>query len=130
VAGFLLDTHAFLWMASGDPRLGESAAETILRNDTDLYLSVASVWELAIKSSLARLKLHLPLAMLVRQQLERNAIRLLEVGFEHALRVETLPFIHRDPFDRLLIAQALEEDLTLLSRDDVLDDYAVRRVWM
>jgi PIN domain nuclease of toxin-antitoxin system len=129
VAGFLLDTHAFLWMASGDPRLGDSAAATILRNDTDLYLSVASVWELAIKSSLARLKLHLPLEMLVRQQRERNAIRLLDVALQHALRVEMLPFIHRDPFDRLLIAQALEEDLTILSRDDLLDDYAVRRVW-
>lgn len=129
MGGYLLDTHAFLWMAGGDSCLGEAAATTIMRDEVDLYLSVASVWELAIKSSLGRLTLHLPLEALVREQVEHNALLVLDVRREHALRVESLPFLHRDPFDRLLVAQALEEGLTLLSRDEVLDGYSIRRVW-
>jgi PIN domain nuclease of toxin-antitoxin system len=127
--GFLLDTHAFLWLASGDSRFGAAALEAVLAPDTDLHLSLVSVWEMAIKASLGKLRLHLPLETLVREQSTTNAIALLELRLSHVVRVEQLPFVHRDPFDRLLVAQALDEGLAILSHDATLDGYHVRRVW-
>lgn len=127
--GFLLDTHAFLWLATDDPRLGEGARRAVLDPAAALYLSVASVWELAIKRSLGRLILKVPLSELVRSQCGTLATGLLPVEFEHAVAVAELEFHHRDPFDRLLVAQATLEDLVLVSRDPVFDAYGVRRAW-
>ncbi len=126
---FLLDTHTFLWLATDDKRLSRTARELVLDPASKLFLSVGSVWEMAIKKSLGRIELAIPLSRLVEEQLKHLRTNLLEIRCEHALLVETLPFHHRDPFDRLLIAQAIEENLPLLSADRKLDPYPVDRVW-
>jgi len=126
---YLLDTHAFLWMAGAPEKLGAAARECIEATASELFLSVASVWEMAIKKSLGRLDLPSELPDFLAEQLAATRTSLLEVRSEHALRVETLPWHHRDPFDRLLVAQASFEKLTLLSQDEALDDYESRRVW-
>ena len=126
---YLLDTHTFLWLATEDERLSPTARELVLDPATDLFLSVGSVWEMAVKKSLGRMELTVPLSRLVAEQLKQLRTSLLEIRREHALLVETLPFHHRDPFDRLLVAQAIEERLPLLSADSQLDAYPVERVW-
>ena len=125
----LLDTHVFLWALMDDPKLSRIAREAFLHPANDLLLSVASTWEIAIKASLGKLDMPKPLGRFLRQQLERNTISLLPIELNHAVRVATLPFHHRDPFDRLLLAQSLEEQLPILSADTALDAYEVQRLW-
>ena len=124
----LLDTHAALWYLSGDKRLRPSARRRIQSN-AEKFLSIASVWEIAIKHSLGKLELDDPLAVVIDAALEDSQATLLAISRRDALRVATLPWHHRDPFDRMLVAQALEQGLTLLSADDVFDAYGVRRAW-
>lgn len=126
---YLLDTHTFLWMAGAPEKLGAAARELIEEPAAELLLSVASVWEMAIKKSLGKVDVPTPLAAFLEEQLAATRTSLLDVRAEHALRVETLPWHHRDPFDRLLVAQASVEKLTILSRDTVLDDYPPDRIW-
>jgi PIN domain nuclease of toxin-antitoxin system len=125
----LLDTHAFIWLATGDIRVRERTRDVVKDVRTELHLSVASVWELAIKSSLGKVKLEVPLAALVDSQVVALRVNLLDVQRAHALLVEELPYHHRDPFDRMLVAQAIHEGLAILSGDDAFDDYPARRVW-
>lgn len=126
---YLLDTHTFLWMSGEPTQLGRVARERIEAPATELFLSVASIWEMAIKASLGRLELGAALPTFLEEQLAATRTNLLDICSEHALRVETLPWHHRDPFDRLLIAQAQFEGLPLLSRDASFDAYPIRRVW-
>ena len=128
-ARFLLDTHAFIWMASAPGRLGAAARERIESPASELLLSVASVWEMAIKSSLGKLELPAPLQEFLEEQVATTRTRVLAIRHEHALRVEKLPWHHRDPFDRLLVAQARYEALPILSRDPSFDAYSVERIW-
>jgi len=128
-ARYLLDTHTFLWLATDSPRLGQRARSCASDPGSELFLSVASVWEMAIKKSLGKLHTSIGLRQLVDDQLEVLGIRLLEIGLEHAIGVEDLIFHHRDPFDRLLVAQAIHDRLTLLSRDEAFDAYPVARIW-
>jgi PIN domain nuclease of toxin-antitoxin system len=123
----LLDTQAFLWWVADDPRLSRRAARAIAA--TECLLSVASCWEMAIKASLGKLTLPGALDRFVQEQLEVNGFNLLAISLEHASVVAGLPFHHRDPFDRLLAAQALAEDLSLVSADPVFRRYGVTRVW-
>ncbi|HUH03640.1 MAG TPA: type II toxin-antitoxin system VapC family toxin [Kofleriaceae bacterium] len=125
----LLDTQAFLWFASGHPRLSKKARRRIEDSRHDKYLSIASVWEMAIKLGLGKLRLQVPLAEFIEVGATENGIGLLGIEKEHAIRVATLPDHHRDPFDRLLAAQALAEGMTVVGRDDQFDGYGVRRVW-
>jgi PIN domain nuclease of toxin-antitoxin system len=125
---YLLDTHAFLWLATDDPQLPSTARAIFIDSEQDCFLSAASIWEMAIKSSLGKLVLATSLSHLVRGGLERG-LRLLDVTASHAYLIEHLPFHHRDPFDRILIAQALHEGMNLISRDGQLDAYAVTRIW-
>ena len=125
----LLDTHAFLWFVLGDLRLSEAARAEIERPDNQKFLSIVSVWEMAIKSSMDKMVFHHPLPILISEQLERNGIDLLPIDLTHALAVENLPFHHKDPFDRLLIAQSLVESLPIISIDAVMDAYGVDRFW-
>ncbi len=127
----LLDTHAFLWLINDDfaHLRGNKAVELFLANDTQAFLSLASVWEMAIKIRLGKLALQQPLADFIPQQLQRNQMELLPIGFEHILQTLQLPFHHRDPFDRLLIAQAISEEMTLLSADGAFSAYNVKQVW-
>lgn len=126
---FLLDTHAFLWAITDAPGMSETGRSVFLENDNQLLLSTASVWEMSIKAGLGKLELTLPLKDLVTRQMADQGILLLPIELEHTFAVQHLPFHHRDPFDRLLVAQALCEGLTLLSADSVLDRYGVSRLW-
>lgn len=126
---FLLDTHTFLWMASAPDRLGPAARSKIESSAVDLLLSVASVWEMAIKSSLGKLSLEEPLGDFLQEQLAATRVGMLDIRSEHAVRVENLPWHHRDPFDRLLVAQAMFEATPILSRDSTLDAYDIDRLW-
>lgn len=125
----LLDTHAFIWFATGDSRLGAAAERVIRTGSHNLLLSVASVWEMAIKAGLGRLSLSLPLEQFVPEQMAANRIALLPVAIDHALHVAGLPQHHRDPFDRMLVAQARAEGVPLISADPELDRYGIRRLW-
>jgi PIN domain nuclease of toxin-antitoxin system len=125
----LLDTHAFIWLATGDNRVRERTRDVVKDVRTELHLSVASVWELAIKSSLGKVKLQIPLVTLVDSQMDAMRASVLDVKRAHALLVEQLPFHHRDPFDRMLVAQAIHEGLAIVSGDPAFDLYPARRVW-
>ena len=125
----LLDTHTFLWLVDGDQRLSSTAAKLIADQHNELILSVASIWELAIKSSLGKIVLRDPLDVFVITWTNSYQIQVQAVLAKHAIAVATLPFHHSDPFDRLLIAQAMTENLTLLSSDRRLHDYGVQIMW-
>lgn len=125
----LLDTHAFLWFIGDDPRLTVSARETIESPDVTPFLSAASLWEMSIKISLGKLTLPKPYEVFLREQLTLNGVGILNITLRHTAAVIDLPFHHRDPFDRLLAAQAMTEDLTLISADAVFDRYPVKRLW-
>jgi len=124
----LLDTQAFLWFVSGDKRLGATARRALERADAEPLLSLASVWELAIKSSLDRLTLPAPLDEYLADKLATN-LRLLPIERSHVVKVEHLPFHHQDPFDRVLIAQALTERIPIATRDRAFKKYGVDVVW-
>jgi PIN domain nuclease of toxin-antitoxin system len=125
----LLDTHAFLWFIGGDQRITAAARTVIARADDLKLISVVTLWEIAIMASLGRLSIREPLAPFMHSQMEANGFHLLHIQASHACRVSAFPFHHRDPFDRLLAAQCLCDDLTLVSRDSAFDDYGVTRVW-
>ncbi|HEU4731254.1 MAG TPA: type II toxin-antitoxin system VapC family toxin [Kofleriaceae bacterium] len=125
---YLLDTQAFLWLAIDDPRLTPAARAIFVDSERECFLSAASVWEMSIKSSLGKLALTTSVAHLVRGGRERG-IGLVDVRCDHAYLVEKLPFHHRDPFDRLLVAQAMHEGMHLVSCDEQLDAYPVTRIW-
>ena len=127
--GYLLDTHAFLWWVDDAPQIPLAARAVIADPGNECFLSVASCWEMAIKASLGKLELARPVAVFVAEQLAANDFRLLNVELKHVGLVEKLPFHHRDPFDRLLVAQAKAERLTLLSADAELARYGVRVLW-
>jgi PIN domain nuclease of toxin-antitoxin system len=125
----LLDTHTFLWFISDSPRLSERARSLVQDSSNQVFLSIASVWEIAIKVSLGKLMLTSPFETLIPQQIQLNRFDLLAIDLRHTLQVSTLPFHHRDPFDRLLIAQACVESIPLLSADPLFDSYDVTRLW-
>lgn len=125
----LLDTHTLLWFIGGDPLLSESARHQIEEMANDRLISVATLWELGIKASMGKLTIALPFPTFVEQHLYQNSMQLLQITAEHVEIVRQLPFHHKDPFDRLLIAQGLADNLTLLSRDGVFDAYGVQRLW-
>jgi PIN domain nuclease of toxin-antitoxin system len=125
----LLDTHAFLWWLTDDDRLSERAGELIADGANDVYFSAASAWEIAIKAGLGRIRLPDEAWTFTPDQLERNAFQALPVHVAHAVAVITLPDVHRDPFDRMLVAQAITEGLTIVSADPELARYAVPVVW-
>jgi len=115
----LLDTHTFLWFIKDNPRLSVSA-KAWLESDADLLLSIACLWEISIKVSIGKLTLAQPFDIFLPQQLADNDIEILPISLAHLGIVSTLPFHHRDPFDRLLIAQAITEQLPIVSIDAAL----------
>jgi PIN domain nuclease of toxin-antitoxin system len=125
----LLDTHAFLWWVEGAPALGRRARAEISNPDNEVFVSLATCWELAIKLSLGKLRLTHSLDRFIPEQLTRNGFVLLSVEFPHVVRVAELPFHHRDPVDRVLVAQALQDELAIVSSDRVLRKYGVTVVW-
>lgn len=125
----LLDTHVLLWALEDDVRLSRKARALLLDEGHTLLWSAASTWELAIKASLGRIRFATPLAEYLPHKLEAEGIVSLPITDPHAAAVESLPRHHHDPFDRLLIAQALVEELALLSADKVMKRYDVEVVW-
>ncbi|MEK7442632.1 MAG: type II toxin-antitoxin system VapC family toxin [Chloroflexota bacterium] len=124
----LLDTHSFLWFIAGDEKLSEHAKLLIEDEETELLMSIASVWEMAIKTSLGKLTLAQPFDELPTH-IEQNKIKILPIKVEHTILVAKLPFHHRDPFDRLIIAQALVEHLPIIGIDAMFDAYGIKRLW-
>lgn len=124
----LLDTHAFIWWFEDDPRLPPAGREAIA-DASDACLSVASCWEIAIKVSRKKLALSRPIEHVVAEQLGRACVQLLPIDLGDVARVAELPFHHRDPFDRMLVAQALNDDLTIVSADPIFGKYGVTRIW-
>lgn len=125
----LLDTHAFLWMSLDDPQLSETARQHLADTENKLYLSPASYWEIAIKISISKYKLAEPLVEFIRREIDANDLNVLPVTVEHAGEVSSLPFHHKDPFDRMLVAQATIESMSLVSRDSIFGRYGVARIW-
>ena len=124
----LLDTHTFLWFIGDNPKLS-AAAKRLMESDVDLMISAASLWEIAIKVSIGKLALTQPFQIFIPNQLSQNSVQLLPIGVAHLAVVSTLPFHHRDPFDRLMVAQAITEQLPIVSVDDKFDPYGVNRLW-
>lgn len=125
----LLDTHTFLWFITNDIKLSPVARKIIEDVDNERLISIASIWEIAMKSSLGKLKLKEPFPKLIPVHLKINLIELLQIKISHLSLVSNLPYHHRDPFDRLIIAQSLIEDLPIVSIDTQLDDYGANRIW-
>ena len=125
----LLDTHAFLWWVGDDARLSAPARAAIADTGSEVWFSAASAWELAIKAGLGRFETDAPLPQFLEEQTRRNGFRVLPVHVSHAAAVATLPPLHRDPFDRLLVAQAQMEKMILVSRDRLVSRYDVAILW-
>jgi len=125
----LLDTHAFLWLVTDDPKLSERAKSIFLDSGNEMLCSAVIGFEISVKFSLGKLQLVEPPREFIDKRMRNNALTELPVTLAHTYRVAHLPFHHRDPFDRLLVAQALEEDVALLSADQILSQYGIRRIW-
>ena len=125
----LLDTHALLWWLSDDAKLSRRARTVIGATSNTVFVSAASAWEIATKVRLGKLPTGVELASDFEGQLEREGFLGLQISVEHAVRAGLLPGEHRDPFDRMLIAQAQAENLQLVSKEELFDGYGVRRVW-
>ncbi len=125
----LLDTHSFLWFVQGSSRLSAKARLLIEELSNEIFVSIISLWEIAIKVNQGKLRLDQPLSVFVPRHLTANRIELLDIAFDHVLAVSNMPLHHRDPFDRMLVAQALVDNLGIVSVDTALDAYAVTRWW-
>jgi PIN domain nuclease of toxin-antitoxin system len=122
----LVDTHVFLWAITGDPRLSKKHSELWLDEGSELCLSFASIWEMLIKAGLGKLPLPAPHAGYIFKQMEKNRLTYLGVRASHFTQLEALPPLHRDPFDRMLIAQARAEKMPLATVDPLLRGYGVK----
>jgi PIN domain nuclease of toxin-antitoxin system len=124
----LLDTHTFIWFSSGDDSLPKEAINAIKDTDNKCFISIASIWEIAIKSSLRKLELKKGFDT-ISDFLADNNIEILPITFEHLQKVIALPFHHRDPFDRIIISQGLVEHLTIITKDEQFANYTDRLMW-
>ena len=125
----LLDTHAFLWFFIGNSALSTTARALIEDESNDKFFSIASLWEIAIKASVGKLTPSKSFDEIFPDELANNGIVLIGITTAHVALITTLPCHHRDPFDRLLIAQAMVEHMEVVSADAAFDDYAVARLW-
>lgn len=125
----LLDTHAFIWWDQAPDRLSGRALRAISRSSSEVFLSVVSLWEMAVKSAAGKLELNASVRASVEAQQERNALRLLPVEAAHVWALDDLPGMRGDPFDRMLAAQAVHEGMVLVTRDARLRELKVRTLW-
>ncbi|MFI3187215.1 MAG: type II toxin-antitoxin system VapC family toxin [Methylococcaceae bacterium] len=125
----LLDTHAFIWLDIQASMLSPTATSLIQQSDVNLFLSIVSIWEMQIKIQLGKLHLNATLQETITSQQTINDISILPITPAHIFTLESLPLIHRDPFDRLLISQAKLENLVLISKDSVFKDYKIPLIW-
>jgi PIN domain nuclease of toxin-antitoxin system len=125
----ILDTHVFLWWIIDSPQLSSRVRDVMRNQANELFLSVASAWEIAIKVNLGRLRLPDRPDRFIPGQLMKNAIEPLPVEMSHALHVSRLPAIHRDPFDRIIIAQSILEKMAVVTRDADIAKYKIKTFW-
>lgn len=125
----LLDTHTFLWFIQGNDSLSDTARASIENPAHQKLISIASLWEIAIKVSIGKLEVEMPMTDLVERQVLGNTFGILSIAPEHLNELSKLPFHHKDPFDRLIIAQSLSEDMPIVSTDRVFRGYAAQIVW-
>ena len=126
---YLLDTHTLLWFLQGDKKLSDKARQFIDNPSNEKFLSVVSLWEIAVKVSLGKLALGKSFERLFPEQLHFNRIQILDITVDSLIKLTTLPFHHRDPFDRLIIAQAFVEELLIIGADTAFDAYGINREW-
>ena len=126
---FLVDTHAFLWAVLSPERLTETARSIFADREAELLVSIATPWEMAIKAGIGKLENGVHILDDFENRVSAGGYRVLETSIQHTIRSGYLPRYHKDPFDRLLIAQALDLNVAILSRDEIFDLYGVKRVW-
>jgi PIN domain nuclease of toxin-antitoxin system len=125
----LLDTHTFVWWRDDPAKLSIDAFEALSTLENDVFISTVVVWEIQIKLALDKIKLKWPLKDSIEVERKANGFRVLPVSLEHSLYIDKLPMVHKDPFDRMLIAQAMVEGLTIVSRDARFSDYEAKLLW-
>ncbi len=125
----LLDTHSFLWWIGNDDRLSDTARDAISDANNEVFFSVVSAWEMAIKTRSGKLSMDAELTGFVRKHLHKNGFSVLPVILSHSMQIVQLPLHHRDPFDRMLVAQAQVEKIQLITKDPEIAKYAVRICW-
>lgn len=125
----LLDTHAFVWWRDDPEKLSTDAYNAISTPDNDVFISIVVVWEIQIKLALGKIELKWPLEKSIDVERQANGFRILPVSLEHALYIDKLPLVHKDPFDRMLISQAIVENMTFVSNDRHFSDYGVKLLW-
>ena len=124
----LLDTHTLIWFDAEPERLSDRSRSMLTDDNNDLFLSIASIWEMQVKLQTGRLMLRLPLSLLIDEQIKNAGLTILSIEPRHVYQLQTLPDVHRDPFDRIMIAQAIVENLLFVSKDLVLGEYPVQQV--
>ena len=125
----LLDTHTLLWFAVADPQLSSGASSLIMDSANEKLVSPASYWEIAIKISIKKYALSKAYEVFMHEAIDQNGFAYLHIEPKHTARLTTLPFHHKDPFDRLLVAQAMVEGIPIISNDTALDTYGIIRLW-
>lgn len=126
---YLIDTHTLLWQYRGSPQQSLKAQQVINNPSNLIYVSIVSLWEITIKTSQGKLDIHEPLDKFFDDIVEGSALHLLSIERLHLLALNNLPLHHRDPFDRLLIAQSISENIPIISADTAFDNYPVARIW-
>ena len=126
---YLIDTHTLLWIVDNNSQLSKTAQEIYLDEGNEILLSIASIWEMAIKTGLKKLIIPRCLSDFVKEHVIANNIKILNISLSHIYRLETLQYHHRDPFDRLIISQAIEENIPIISTDNRFDQYEINRIW-
>ena len=126
---YLLDTHTLLWFLTNDKKLRDRARQLVESSSNESFLSIVSLWEIAIKTRLGKLDLVEPFEQMFPEQLHLNRIEILAITVDNLTKLTTLPLHHRDPFDRLIIAQGLVEGLPIIGVDTIFDAYGIKREW-
>ncbi len=125
----LLDTQVFIFALTSPDLIPNKIKRIISNQESEFYLSMASIWEMAIKASLGKLKFEGSIKDMVQTSVKETGLEILPIKAEHIYRIELMPFHHKDPFDRIIIAQAMVEKFSIMSSDSAFDDYEVKRLW-
>ncbi len=124
----LIDTHSLIWFLNGDKDLSEEARKAIVSKNAKNFVSIASLWELSIKISLGKLVLNAPFSVMIGQ-IELNGFQILPITFEDTLLLSSLPFYHKDPFDRMIISQSITSKCSIISKDSYFNLYPINLIW-
>lgn len=129
---YLIDTHAFLWFNEGSDALSEQAKQLITDKNNEIFVSIATLWEISIKTAIGKLDIVGDYELIIEDVTE-NEMVILPINFAHTVMQNKLPLFHRDPFDRIIVAQAIIENMDLISKDGIFDDYlsgeGIKRIW-